>query len=222
MKTNLLSQVQPSLWVATTTLAISLGVASVSQAQLIAERPDFFEQGQEQFEQEIERAQRQRPTNLPILDVNIANPAWMAILLRDGGGTVWMPQGVLSNDSQRVESVDGTIDFEVISTYSTLGKFVVAFSGQVEAFGNSSPDALLDRVRRRIIGDQTGFGASEDRNISVQGAPGREFTLKNQQEVIRYRVILVSNRLYVLAVSQSEANQSKEAIATFFDAFQPL
>lgn len=203
-------------------LVVVLGFSVIAQAQIRPERPDFFERGQEQLELEIDRLQQQQPDSVPILNIDIASPHWSAVLLREGGGVVWMPQGIMSEDTKTVDSVDGNIDFEVISTTSAIGRFTVAFSGAEATFANTAPDELLDRVRTRIIGDQTGFGAVGDRTITFNTFEGREFTLQNADESITFRVLLVHDRLYVMAVSQPSESDHQEAIATFFNSFQPL
>ncbi|MEM9450993.1 MAG: hypothetical protein AAGA75_21005 [Cyanobacteria bacterium P01_E01_bin.6] len=203
-------------------LVFAFGFGSSVHAQFRIDRPDFFERGQEQFELEIDRIEQQRPDSLPILDVSIDFPLWSAVVLREGGGVVWMPQGILSQETQTVESVDGNIDFDVISTTSALGRFVVAFSGAEDFFATAEPGDLLDRVRRRIMGDQTGFGVVSDRPITIENYPGQELVLQNEDEVITYRILLVENRLYVLAVNQSADSEHRELITTFFDSFQLL
>lgn len=208
--------------------AFSLALSDSVHAQFGIDRPDFFERGQEQLELEIEQLEQRQPDFLlnpdflPILDDSADAPLWSPVVLRDGGSVVWMPQGVLSQETQTVESVDGAIDFDVVSTTSSVGRFVVAFSGAEDSFANTEPSDLLDRVYRRIIGGQTGFGAVSDRSITVANYPGREFVLQNQDEVITYRALFVENRLYILAVNQSADFDRQESIIMFFDSFQLL
>ena len=203
-------------------LVASLGFSTLTQAQIRPERPDFFERGQEQLELEIDRLQQHQPDSVPILNIDSVSPHWSAVLLREGGGMIWMPQGIVSDDTQTVDSVDGNIDFEVISTTSAIGRFTVAFSEAEATFANTAPDELLDRVRTRIIGNQTGFGAVGDRTITFNTYEGREFTLQNADEIINFRILLVQDRLYVMAVSQPPESDHQGAIATFFNSFQPL
>ncbi len=212
----------------TTTFIISglfsLGFAFDVRAQTRPDRPDFFERGQEQFETEIERLQQQQPESIPILEIDsidIDSLRWSPVLLREGDATIWMPYGIVSEDTETVESVDGSIEFEIVSSNSAIGRFVVAFSPQVDSFASAEPNELLDRVRTRIIGNQTGFGAMGDRIITFNDYPGREFILKNDEEAIAFRVLLVGDRLYVMAVSQSIDSEHQEAISTFFNSFQP-
>lgn len=193
-----------------------------ANAQFRPDRPDFFDLGQEQLEQEIELLQQEQPDTIPVLDVDVDMIQWSAIVLREGDAVVWMPQGMTSHETKIVESIDGNIEFDVISTTSALGRFVVAFSDAEASFTNADPDDLLNRVQTRIIGDQTGFGVADIRTITVDDLPGREFTLQNEEEVIYFRVLLIDGQLYVLAVSQPQDSENEEEITTFFESFQAL
>lgn len=204
------------------TVGLSVLALAPAAAQLRPQRPDFFERGQEQIEQEINSLIQGQPGSLPILQIEQSRAQWFPMLLREGGGTVLMPLGAVSQAVQRVSSVDGDIDFNVISSTSSLGRFVVAFSDSVASFGQADPNELLERVQRRIIGDQTGFGARGDRTITFKGNPGREFVLSNQEEIISFRVLVVRDRLYVLAVSQPANSPHNVVIPTFFISFQDL
>lgn len=200
---------------------LSLSLSQSAGAQFRPDRPNFFERGRQQLELDIERLQKPS-ASIPILDFKVESPQWSAVLLQNGTSAVWMPQGIISNETQTVESSDGQIDFRIIASTSALGRFVVAFSGKEDAFAKADPNLLLNRVRTRIIGDQKAFGAVGDRNLTVNNLPGREFTLKNAEEVITYRVLLAQDRLYVLAVSQSSDSKQQGAIKTFFDSFRQL
>ena len=204
------------------TLGLICSVPLNAKAQFRPDRPDFFERGQDQLEQEIDRLQQQQPDSIPVLDVDVDMLQWSAVVLREGETVVWMPQGITSHETQTVESVDGNIDFNVIATSSALGRFVVAFSGADVSFADADPNDLLNRVQNRIVGDQTGFGAVGAQSITVNNTPGREFTLQNDDEVIFFRVLLVDGQLYVMAVNQPKGEENEEAIATFFESFQSL
>ena len=199
---------------------LCLGFPLSARAQFRPDRPDFFEEGRDRFEQELERFQK--PDSVPTLDIDIQSSQWSAVFLRKGEAVVWMPQGVVTHETKTVENVRGDIEFDVISSRSSLGEFVIAFSDSVDYVADTDAGELLVRVRNHIVGEQTGFGAVGDRNIVFKEYPGRDFTLKNEQEVIAFRVLWVQSRLYVMAVSQSADSQSQEAIATFFKSFQLL
>ena len=204
------------------TLGLICSVPLNANAQLRPDRPDFFERGQDQLEQEIDRLHQQQPDTIPVLDVDVDVLQWSAVVLREGEAAVWMPQGITSHETKTVESVDGNIDFDVIATSSALGRFVVAFSEADVSFADVDPDDLLNRVQTRIIGNQTGFGAVDEQALTFNEAPGREFTLQNDEEVMSFRVLLVDGQLYVMAVNQAKGEENKEAIATFFESFQSL
>lgn len=53
-------------------------------ARNLSDRPDFFEEGRQQFEAEIKELEKKRPE--PVLTIESAD-------LKEGGFTIWMPQG---------------------------------------------------------------------------------------------------------------------------------
>ena len=205
-------------------LAFALGFCLPARAQDFLERPPFFDRGRDRLNEEIDRLQQPQSDAISILDIetDADSPQWSAVVLREGSGAIWMPQGVTIQDVETVETADGSIDFDVIFTVSAIGQFAAAFSEKMDAFVAADPTALLDRVRAHIASDREGFEVTSDRAITFNDYPGREFVLQNDEEVITFRVLLVGDRLYVLAVNQSVDARQEEAIATFFDSFQPL
>jgi hypothetical protein len=78
-------------------------------AQFGRERPDFFEQGQRQFEQEIQRLEQQQPETTPILTVESSDTQWSPVVMREGGFVVWMPQGTLAQVQRTVDTLQGNL-----------------------------------------------------------------------------------------------------------------
>lgn len=203
-----------------TTAWLTMSSEPVS-AQFRPDRPDFFEQGQRQLEEEIQRLEQQQPDTTPTLTVESSQTQWSPVLVREGGFAVWMPRGVVAQNTRTVETSNGEIDFQVLSSTASLGRFVVAFSEDLDV-SPDDPQAVLERVQDRISGWQTGFGLQGERDVSVEGNPGKDFTLTNSEETIFFRVVLMNERLYVLAVSQSNELASVETKTAFFNSFQQL
>jgi hypothetical protein len=132
-----------------------------------------------------------------------------------------MPQGIISQETQTVTTSDGEVNFEVLATNSQLGRFVVAFSEELDA-DLGDPEAVLDRVQQRISGWQSGFGLLNRQSLTINGYPTRDFTLRNAEETITYRILLVENRLYVLAVNQPTDTATMDIPVIFFSSFQIL
>lgn len=201
-------------------MLLLLGTPLNAETLFRPDRPDFFEQGRERFQQEIDRFQQ--PQIPPRLEIEYQSTQWSPVVLRAGGSVVWMPQGAITHETKTVSSETSAIDFDVISTTSNLGKFVVAFSDVVDEFATTEPSILLERVYKRITENQTGFEAVGDRSFIFKNYPAREFILKNKQETITYRVLVVSDRLFVMAVNQDPKAPNLTAIKFFFESFQLL
>ncbi|MEB3357264.1 MAG: hypothetical protein VKK04_11095 [Synechococcales bacterium] len=202
------------------TIGVGLGQPLLAQPNRPG-RPDFFEEGQEQFEEEIERLEEQQPQT-PLLTVEGQVTTWFPVLLREGGYSVWMPQGATTQSTHQVETPGGAVTFTLLSTTSPIGQFATAFSEPLDDPLLRSPGETLTQVQERISGWQTGFSLVGDRSFRVDDFAAREFTLQNEREVITFRLLLGGDRLYVLAVNQLPEAVSSEAIAAFFNSFQRL
>jgi hypothetical protein len=202
--------------------AAMVGLAFPTQAQPgRTDRPDFFEEGRMQFETEIDRFQQQQPDSTPILTIENSPPRWSPVLGQDSSFVVWMPQGIISQETQIVTTSAGDVAFDVLVSNSQLGRFVVAFSEALDA-DLGEPGEILDRVQQRISGGQRSFSLLNQESLSINTHPTRDFTLRNSDETISYRIMLVDNQLYVLAVSQPTETATSEVPTIFFSSFQLL
>ncbi len=192
-------------------------------AQFRVDRPDFFEDGQRQFEQEIRQLeQQQQPKTLPTLTVDTGAWRWSRVVLRDGGCAVWLPAGPLAQESETVETPEGAIHFDAIASHPPNARFVIAASEPLDPALLAAPDALLTRARDRLLARAANFELSGSRDITFKGYAGRDFMLASDTEQLTFRLLLANDRLYVLAASQDRAGANLEAIATFFGSFELL
>ncbi len=67
-----------------------------------------------------------------------------------------------------------------------------------------------------------GLNKVADNDITFENHPGKQFQLQNEEETIVFRLILVEQRLYVLAVNQQNDNLSEDSMNTFFESFKLL
>ena len=68
-------------------------------ARNLRDRPDFFEEGRQQFEQEIKILEKER--HQPVLTIEIAEGLkWQNFILRKGGFTIWMPPGTITEKTE--------------------------------------------------------------------------------------------------------------------------
>lgn len=60
--------------------------------RFFGDRPDFFEQGDEMLDREVQRLQQQQPT--ATLTVKAGLQTWQPVVSRAGGFSVWIPSGI--------------------------------------------------------------------------------------------------------------------------------
>ena len=207
-------------WKIVTLLSIVMAIAPASAG--LFDRPDFFEQGDEEFEREI----RQFETDLAVPDSSITideadenDLSWSRLMVRGGGFTIAIPQGTISEETKIVETPQEKIEFKIVASHPPSSRFVAAYSQELNTETTSDPDALLARARDRIIENNAGFTTNTDIDLTFDNYPGKEFTLENEEERITFRLLLIEQRLYVLAVNQKKDMISAESVAIFFDSF---
>lgn len=192
-----------------------------SITQLLRNRPDFFEQGQQQFDEEIRQLQKPSTQNSPLLTIEDNSQKWQPLLIKAGGFSIWAPVGVLSQEVKTFSLPQGTLHFQVLAIQSGPSRFVAAFSRSLTPSELQEPDILLTRVGDAIKKDSP-FQVKRDTTFSLNGYPGRELTLHQGNETIILRLSLINQRLYVLGVSQSGSVTLSPAAITFFNSFHLL
>ena len=209
-------------WIVSVSIAVLLGEiggARVAIARDITGRPDFFDQGQELLEREVQRLEQ--ASSDPILTIDPNTPRWQPIVSEAGQFSVWMPPGVLSQETRTLDTKLGNLAFQV--TASKLGdqRYVVGYSSNLTNAQTQDPTALLTAVRDSVAA-KTEFQISSDRPISLKNYPGREFQLTQSDETITFHTYVAGNRLYLLGVKQKGGNQLPQAATTFFSSFRVL
>lgn len=184
------------------------------------DRPDFFERGHEQFEAEIRRLQRGETVPNPSINIDEMALPWSRVLMKDIGFTVLMPPGTITRENETVEAPKGDIKFEIIATHPSSSRYVIAYSEEVTPERVENAPEVLERTRDYIIDNRVGLIKVADDDITFANYPGKQFQLQNKDETIVYRLLLVEQRLYVLAVSQQNDAISAELIDTFFASFK--
>ncbi|PPT09190.1 hypothetical protein CKA32_001999 [Geitlerinema sp. FC II] len=200
-------------------LCATFGLASPVLAQL--NRPNFFERGYDQFEEEIRQMDRQQSNPSP-LTVSGENLSWQRVVLREGGFSIWLPQGTVVQETETVETSAGTVEFEILATQLEFSRYVAAYSEPFDFSQLGSEAEVLEKVRDRLVERESNFEMTSDRNTSVGGLAVKDLRFENEEETISFRLILDGDRLYLLAVSQLNDVASMEAIAAFFQSFQKI
>ncbi|BAU65691.1 hypothetical protein STA3757_30800 [Stanieria sp. NIES-3757] len=205
------------------TITIFVTLSSLITDPVIAglfDRPDFFENGQEQFEEEIRRLEQGESVPNPSLNVDDTALPWSRVVIQEAGFTVMMPPGAITNEVETVESSKGKINFNIIATHPSSSRYMVAYSEEVAPERVKNPQEVLERSRDYIIENKVGLTKIADDDIFFENYPGKQFQLQNKDETIVYRLLLVDLRLYVLAVSQQNDAISAKPIDLFFASFK--
>ena len=185
-------------------------------------RPDFFEKGRDQFEEEIRRFEQGETVPDSSLKIDDTALPWSRIVIQEVGFTAMMPPGAITHEVETVEAPKGDINFDLIATHPSSSRYVVAYSEEVIPERVENAQEVLERSRDYIIENKIGLNKIADDNITFEDYRGLQFQLQNDQETIVYRLMLVKQRLYVLAVNQQNDHLSKDSIATFFESFKLL
>ena len=198
-----------------------------SLAQGGFDRPSFFRDGQRLMDQEIRRLeQNSDPGNVEhpsqLLTIDTGQLRWQKLLFRDGNFSVWMPQGIKSSETVILNLGDNNLSFEVLASHPQNYRFVAAYSDNLNSDQISDSEQLLSQVKEGII-TETNFTLLTDETITWQQYQGRKLTMKDEDELISFRVYLINNRVYVLAAGQKEQTATvPETIVSFFDSFRLL
>ncbi|PSF31684.1 hypothetical protein C7H19_22360 [Aphanothece hegewaldii CCALA 016] len=207
-----------------------LSIASSSLAQGLLNRPAFFRDGQVQMEQEIQRFQQQQNQQSnsdsspivpsPRLTIIEDQLKWQKYLFQDGGFSVWMPQAVVQSQETIILNL-GTnqLSFNVFANQPKSYRFVAAYSQRLTTEQTANPNELLSLVRDGIVA-KTDFTLLDDSSTSWKQYPVRELTMQNGNEIISFKVYLINQQVYVLAIGQKNTNAISKEVTSFFDSFE--
>ncbi|MGK7943344.1 MAG: hypothetical protein AB4058_02630 [Microcystaceae cyanobacterium] len=206
--------------------------STLAQGRL--DRPAFFRDGQEQMEREIQRLQQQ-PSTPPtqviehpsqLLTIDDGQLRWQKYLFQQGGFSVWMPQGLQSEDEVTLNTSVGQLSFEVFASHPTVAKlpksrFIAAYSEPLNARQLTDEDSLLDSVKEGIL-EETNSTLVSSKTMKWSNYEGLELVVEENNELIVFRVFFIKDKVYVLAVGQKEQQTLLEEATSFFDSFRLL
>lgn len=209
-------------------LPIILAISSIlaypaSAIPGLFDRPDFFEKGRQQFEEEIRRVEQGGSVPEPPLKFDEGSLPWSRLVIEQALFTVLLPSGMMSQEIEIVEAPKGDINFSIIASHpSSSSRYVVAYSEAVAPERIANTQEVLAGAQEKIMENQVGLDKIADDDFTFEDYQGKQFQLQNDEETIVYRLILVEQRLYVLAVNQGNDELSEDYITTFFDSFELL
>ncbi len=190
-------------------------------------RPDFFERGRREFEQEIRRFEQGNTVTTPSLTTpsQTTNPSkttltWSRFVVNQGGFTVKAPNGVITDEVETVEFPTGDINFDIVATHPPSSRYLIAYSEILTPAKVANSQEVLERARDYIMENEVNLVKVSDRDLTIQKYPGKEFKLQNKDETITFRLLVTQDRIYVLAVSQNSGAISQNSVDTFFKSFE--
>ena len=201
-------------------LLSSVTISSPAVAGLF-DRPDFFRKGYEEFKDEIRSFEQGESPTVP-LNVEGQTSPWSRFISDSAKFTALFPPGTITQEQEIAEDEDSAIEFDIVAANLDNSRYVVAYSEPLEPSRVENPDRFLETAQQTIVDDESGFRIIANDAIEFEGFPGKQFQTRNDKETFMFRLILVDDRLYVLAVNQPNDNLSEETINQFFQSFQLL
>lgn len=212
-------------------IGISLILTNSCLAQFRPDRPTFFQDGQRFMEQEIRNLEAQQnnnnsPNNVEhpsqLLTINDGKLNWQKYLFQDAGFSVWMPSGISSEETVKIDTPMGEIEFEVFATHPQSLRFISAYSltDNLAKIGNE--EQIFATIKNGII-QRTNFNLVTDQKIYVSGYYKHYLVMEDsaKNETIYFNIYVINNKVYVLAVGSKSTDKEKD-INSFFDSFRLL
>lgn len=203
------------------TLSLLTVISSKAAAGLF-DRPDFFEKGYDEFEDEIRQFEQAEESPTVPLNVEGQTLPWSRIVSDSSKFTALFPPGTITQEREIAEDADGAIEFDINASNLDNSRYVVAYSEPLEPSKVENPERFLEKAQQTIVEDESGYRIIANDAIEFEGFPGKQFQTRSDEETFVFRLILVEDRLYVLAVNQPNDNLSENTINQFLQSFQLL
>jgi hypothetical protein len=147
---------------------------------------------------------------------------WQPFDSTEGHFSVLMPTKP-ELQTRDIHAENGDAKYYRYSAVNHIGLFsVMYFVHPVEAKDDAEREARLKLMCSGIIENLDGE-VTFDRQGKVYGYPGREFVIKKAEDgsenVYQWKVFVVGNRLYQLAVTTEQKDSESTDVAKFFNSF---
>lgn len=147
-----------------------------------------------------------------------ASSRWVSYTSPDGGYAVTLP-GKPVESTRTTRGPSGPIELRFVATQAMdgSGAYGVGYLDYpASARGQRDAESRLDAMTHAFPGQML-----SNRVITVDGHPGREFSVRRTKGVTTMRVFLVRQRLYEL-IATSPEGAGAETLATFLNSFRLL
>lgn len=204
--------------------AIASGVPATSpsasrpSAFLIAQQDNFssfFQDGRLSSENQL-----RRPAD-PTIPVSPNSTAWQFITFEEGNVSFWMPPGSLKQGATVLTTNVGTLDFRTLSSNSPTGLYVAAYAAQPSTLQLRNPLLLLDAMRERVA-PSSQFTLESERNLTLNGNPGRELIYTSKTEQVAFRAYLINKQIYAWGVRYPIGAGNSRSATAFLNSFSML
>ena len=144
---------------------------------------------------------------------------WQEFTSEDGGFSVLMP-GKPEEETLRQESEGVEIASDMYRVQADNVSYMVLITPLQEEALALDPAEFFDQYRDNIL-ESTKAELKEEKEITLDGNPGRELSLNQPSEVGRQRMYLVDNLLYQTVIGGPEQKVTRDA-TKFLDSFKLL
>ncbi|NJK38762.1 MAG: hypothetical protein HC835_12480 [Oscillatoriales cyanobacterium RM2_1_1] len=182
---------------------ISLVPIDSAMAQFRPDRPTFFEEGDRQFQREVDRLNRQPQGVQPILTVEDTRSGERLIALSDDVAIAtaqldWQRQ---ENDVFRIPL--GDIELQMIATEqdSPSVRFAVAYSEPLTSAQIREPEVLFQQMQA-VFQANAAVEQVSTQPLTFESNPGWAISFIEDNRRLECRMYLINQRLYILAADQ--------------------
>ncbi|MEL6555611.1 MAG: hypothetical protein AAFQ63_19440 [Cyanobacteria bacterium J06621_11] len=184
---------------------------------------NFFERGNEQFEQIVEQFQSTQPDavlSIEGTDQPDEQPRWQPLFSTEGGFSVWAPLGLISHESESVPFGSDTLEVEILSSLSTYGNF---FAAHTQIPSGTEASELFESVKETLV-SETAFSLNGTTDVSADGYTAESFMLTGDNSyLLGFSLVGEINgteRLYVVGIRQDGQTSPSEQAQQFLNSFE--
>ncbi|MGF1495028.1 MAG: hypothetical protein ACFBSC_21800 [Microcoleaceae cyanobacterium] len=225
-----MQQITRLIFVLTTGLisSLALGLSYPAMAQLRPNRPTFFEEGERQLQREIDRLNQPQESE-PILTID-DDVTGESLIQLPGDVAVVTDRSDWKQRQETIQLPSGEIQMNLVTTSDTGLRLILGYSEPLSSRQTESPNDLFDQVQAVIESDLQSQAVTQNRlqqlnqrPIRLDANPGREISFARPNHLIRCRLYLINQRVYLLlASSERGIDQARQTADNFLNSFRVL
>ncbi|WP_107670362.1 hypothetical protein [Cyanothece sp. BG0011] len=178
---------------------------------------NFFETGRLSSE---DRLLFQNPPSGVIPLRNQSN-SWQFFVFKQGGVSLWMPPGIITQDEVLLETSLGGIRFQSLASHTENRYYIAAYAEELTDKQIENADVLLEAIQERIPPEEN-FKLTRERAVLLDENIGKELTFENENYIITLRIYLINNRVYVLGVRFPNSITDTRSTRSFLNGLELL